>query len=284
MKATMIKTNTLPSPWDLHYFREIALTQNLSRASERLAVSQPALSLALKRLEEQLDTKLFARKRDGLELTAPGRILLQQSQALLENWKKMTVDIAKTQNEISGRFRLGCHASVAMYALKNVVPAIYRKFEGVELQLTHGLSRVVTEQVISGNLEFGLVINPIQHPDLVIHKLLKDEVGFWKSSHGSDDVLIYDPALVQSQNLLKKVKKTFRRTIVSDNLEVIAMLAKTGVGTAILPGRVAGHHDLKRVKVNFNFEDTLAFIYRGDLLKTAAIRALIEELKTSKVS
>lgn len=280
----MTKTNTLPNPWDLYYFQEIALTQNLSRAAERLAVSQPALSLAVKRLEDQLGAKLFTRKRDGLELTDAGRILLRQSHSLLEGWQKMTVDITKSQTGVSGRFRLGCHASVAMYALRNVVPTIYRKFEDIELQLMHGLSRVVAEQVISGSLEFGLVINPIQHPDLVIHKILKDEVGFWKSSGGSEDVLIYDPALLQSQNLLKKVKKTFRRTIISDNLEVIAMLAKGGAGTAILPGRVAENHDLKRVKVNFNFEDTLAFIYRGDLIKTAAIRALIDELKTLKVT
>jgi LysR family transcriptional regulator, cell division regulator len=277
-----MKTNILPSPWDLHYFQEAAATQNLSRTAERLAISQPALSLSLKRLEETLDTKLFLRKRDGLELTESGQILLLQSQALLAGWKKLTVDISKTKEEVSGRFRIGCHSSVAMYALKSVIPEIYRKFPTIEIQLVHQLSRVICEQVISGNIEFGLAINPVAHPDLVIYRLLSDEVGFWKSEGAAEDVLIYDPALVQSQNLLKKVKKTFKRTLVSDNLEVLAMLAKTGVGIAILPGRVAEQHGLKRIKSNFRFEDTLSLIYRSDLIKSAATRALIEELKALK--
>lgn len=277
-----MKTNTLPSPWDLHYFREAAETQNLSRAAERLAVSQPALSLSLKRLEEQLETKLFSRKRDGLELTGSGRILYKQSQRLLEDWNQLRTDVNKSATEIAGRFRIGCHPSVAMYALKDALPRIYEKYEKIEMHLVHGLSRVICEQVISGKIEFGLVINPIAHPDLVIQKLMQDEVGFWKSSGSSEEVLIYDPSLVQAQNLLKKVKKTFKRTIVSDNLEVIAMLAKTGVGTAILPGRVAENHNLKRVKMNFSFQDTLAFVYRGDLFKTAATRLLIEEFKSLK--
>lgn len=277
-----MKTNTLPNPWDLFYFRECAETQNLSRAAERLAVSQPALSLSLKRLEEQLDTKLFSRKRDGLELTDSGQILYRQSQKLIEDWNQLRSDVNQSATEIAGKFRLGCHASVAMYALKTILPKIYEKYEKIELHLIHGLSRVICEQVISGKIEFGLVINPIAHPDLVIQKLMQDEVGFWKSAGSKEDVLIYDPALVQAQNLLKKVKRTFKRTIVSENLEVIAMLAKTGVGTAILPGRVAENHQLKRVKTNFSFQDSLCFVYRGDLFKTAATRLLIEEFKALK--
>lgn len=283
--------HTFPGAWDLRYFQEIALAGNLSRAAERLGVGQPALSVALKRLERDLGTPLFFRRHRGLDLTAAGQRLLREANALLLSWEAIVSQTQRSETELVGRFSLGCHPSVAVYALKDAVRELYLEYPGVELQLRHGLSRTIGEGVISGTLDFGIVVNPVRHPDLVIHELAQDEVTFWRASHGLrselEDVLIYNPALAQSQALLKRLKKSvaFRRTLESDNLEVILSLARSGAGTAILPSRVAqaAGSQLSRCLGFPSYKDAITFIHRADLPKTASTRAVIGLFKRLQI-
>lgn len=279
--------NIYPHPWDLRYFQEIAATLNLSRASERLAVGQPALSLALKRLEESLQTKLFIRRNRGLSLTPAGEKLLRESNRLLSNWEAILYEVKRSETELVGQYRLGCHPSVAIYCLKRVLRQLYSECPGIEMRLTHGLSRVISEGVVSGTLDFGIVINPIQHPDLVINKLAIDEVCFWKSQNALEDVLIYNPELTQSQELLKKSKNkvSFKRTITSDNLELIASLTSTGTGIAILPDRVVRNlaPNVKKISGMPSYRDQVAFVYRADLPKSSSSKYIIKLLKSLSI-
>ncbi|NQW45984.1 MAG: LysR family transcriptional regulator [Deltaproteobacteria bacterium] len=111
------------------YFQEIAHTGNLSRASERLGVGQPGLSLAVKRLEDGLEVKLFLRRNLGLTLTSAGQRLLRESNRPLAAWESVVSETKKSETEMIGRFTLGCHTSVAIYALKNVMRDLYSSFE-----------------------------------------------------------------------------------------------------------------------------------------------------------
>lgn len=275
-----MKINTYPNPWDLRYFQEIAYTQNLSRAAERLGIGQPALSLSLKRLEEAMQTKLFYRRHKGLTLTSAGQRLLKESNRLLADWESLVAQTKKSQNDMVGRFSLGVHPSVALYSLNRALRKVYSDHQGIEIHLEHDLSRIINERVISGEIDFGIVVNPMRHPDLVIHKLATDEVGFWKVSGGIKDVLICNSHLHQTQSLLKKIKSKniFSRTLTSESLEVVASLAQAGLGTAILPQRVARFftRDLELVATLPVYQDEICFIYRSDIVKTSSSRYLID--------
>ncbi|MCY4644148.1 MAG: LysR family transcriptional regulator [Bacteriovoracales bacterium] len=277
--------NIYPTSWDLRYFQEIAHTANLSRAAERLGVGQPTLSLSLKRLENNLGAKLFLRRNRGLTLTPAGQRLLQESNRLLFHWESIVSEIKKSKTELVGRYSLGCHPSIAICVLKDILREFYVSFPGIEIQLTHGLSRIVCEGVISGTIDFGIVVNPVRHPDLVIHKLARDEVGFWKMPNSLKDVLIYHPSLIQTQSLLKKIKNKmfFKRSIVSENLEVIASLSGTGTGIAILPGRVAKAiaPQLKRMKNTPIYRDEITLVHRFDMPKTPGSKCIVNFMKSS---
>ncbi len=279
--------NTYPNSWDLRYFQEIAQAGNLTRAAERLGLGQPALSLSLKRLEDLFQMELFVRRHNGLVLTSAGQRLLRESNHLLAAWESVVSEAKKTKTEISGKFKIGCHPSVAIYALKEGLRDIYADYPGIEIELVHHLSRVICEKVISGTVDFGIVVNPSQHPDLLIHRLATDEVCFWKTQKGLEDVLIYNPDLLQSQALLAKLKKKkiFTRTITSDNLEVIATLAGAGAGVALLPSRVAGAiaPQLKRVEGFPVFMDEITFVHRVDLPKIASTKMIKDRLRTLKM-
>ena len=283
----IVNINIYPNPWDLRYFQEIALTLNLSRAAERLGVGQPALSLALKRLEEVLQVKLFLRRSRGLVLTSAGQKLLRESNRLLANWEAVVSETRKSETELVGRYTLGCHPSVAIYSLKNVLRDLYVSYTGIEIRLSHGLSRIICEGVISGSLDFGIVVNPVKHPDLIIHRLASDEVGFWETPQGLQDVLIYNPELIQSQALLKKIKKKFKfnRSIASENLEVIATLAASGTGVAILPSRVvkAIAPTLRKVEDSPIYMDEVTFMHRLDLPKSPSSECIIQRMKALSI-
>lgn len=263
----------LPSPAELTYFVEVANTLNISRASERLGISQPTLSLAIKRLEHSFGVPLLIRSKTGVKLTQSGQKLLQHARTLISDWENLRGDALKTETEIRGHYTIGCHPSVAVYSLPSILPRLLKENPLLEIRLVHDLSRKITEEVISFKVDFGIVVNPTEHPDLVIKLLCKDEVGFWVSGSRECDrtVLVCDPELMQTQALLKLTSKReakFTRTITSSNLEVVTAIVASGAGVGIIPGRVASR--LKSLgltpfeKDGHRVQDRVCLIYRAD--------------------
>ena len=111
----------LPSPSELQYFVEVANTLNISRASERLGVSQPTLSMAIKRMEDTFGVPLFHRSKQGVRLTSAGQRLVIQARHLINEWEKVRTETLKDEDLIRGRFSLGCHPSVGLYSLNHFV-------------------------------------------------------------------------------------------------------------------------------------------------------------------
>jgi len=276
----------LPSPADLRYFLEVYNVKNISRAAERLGITQPSLSLSLKRLEGLLTVKLFARSKSGVEPTREGDILAKDVESLLNEWGRIG-DKAKDANEsVKGSVRIGCHESVAMYAVKPWIKSLTSKYGELDVFFSHDLSRKVLEQVVSFKLDIGLVINPVPHPDLVIKELVMDEVTLRKSKNrgAKTSTLIYDPALTQVQSLLgslKKKKITFERHLTSSNLEFVEHLTSLGVGVGVLPSRVC-KSPMEAFEPSLKpFKDKLCLVYRADLPKTKSFEVVIEEIKNS---
>ncbi len=284
----------LPSPAELQYFLEIANTQNISRAAERLGISQPTLSLAVRRLEDSIGVPLLIRTKSGVKLTKAGDKLVVRARSLVQQWTDLKDETKKDQDLVSGAYTVGCHPSVALYSL-GFVSNLLEQNPGLEIKLIHDLSRKITEDVISFKIDFGIVVNPTRHPDLVIRPLLRDEVTFWKSELSTkqqdpftgEGVLICDTDLLQTQSLLKQVKQKkmeFGRTITSSSLEVIANLVVDGAGIGILPGKVAGRYKgqgIKKVNNAPQFHDRICLVYRADAQNSGTGRYLGKEIERS---
>jgi DNA-binding transcriptional LysR family regulator len=271
---------------DLKYFLEVAKTGNITRASERLGVTQPSITLALRRLEEKTGIILLERSRKGTSLTRQGEGLFKIGERMLIEWERDTRMIAQGQQEPMGRYSLGVHSSVAQYSLGTFLPQLLEKYPALEFNLIHDLSRKITEQVISRECDIGLVINSIPHPDLVIHKIMSDQVSLYKHSAYKGDVLIFDPLLKQSQFLLKNIKKIFayKRVIHSSSLDVIRDLCKNKAGMAILPSRVAAiSNELKVVPNAPICKDELSLIYRVERRTELSFKELITAIRKCEV-
>src|SRR4051812_8184466 len=107
----------LPNASDLTYFVEAATVLNLSRAAERLGISQPSLSLAIQRLEHAIGTELMLRSKKGVTLTQAGKLLLAHSRELLQKWESIKGRARASAQEVSGAYTIGAHVSVALYSL-----------------------------------------------------------------------------------------------------------------------------------------------------------------------
>lgn len=276
------------NPSDLQYFFETARTLNISRAAERLGVGQPTVSQAIRRLERHFGTALFDRYKTGVRLTAAGTRLAAEGRGALDGWRRLREAVTASEAEIQGQFTIGCHPSVAQYALPPFLKSLLAEHPRLEIQLKHGLSREITEDVVSFRVDFGLVINPVAHPDLVVRELSRDRVGFWAATGALEDTLIHEPSLLQTQSLLKKARSRkihFKRQIESSSLETIAAVAEGGCGVAILPACVARRFPkLKPYGKNLPyFEDRLCLAYRADRKHSAAARAIIAAVGKARI-
>lgn len=275
----------LPSSADLAYFMETAHTGNISRAAERLGISQPSLSLALQRLEAAAGETLLVRGKKGVVLTRAGFALLAGARGLVQEWEKLRGAAHAAREDVGGRYTLGCHSSVALYGVPHILPPLMKKYPDLEVKLAHDLSRRVLEGVVSMTIDVGIAVNPLRHPDLVIHTLCRDEVTLWRSPKiKNKDVLICDEDLAQAQDImrrLKKGKKHFSRLITSNSLENIVALTEAGAGCGILPAQVAqrARTPLQRVKDAPVFYDEHCLAYRVENKNVRSIQVLAEAIR-----
>jgi DNA-binding transcriptional LysR family regulator len=288
----------MPSPSDLTYFVEVATSQNISRAAERLGISQPSLTLAIQRLEQSVGTPLLIRSKKGVTLTQAGKQLQAYARELLQRWETVKGHALASAHETQGNFRIGCHPSVALYSLGGFLPDLLEKHPKLEVKLLHDLSRKIVESVIRMETDIGIAVNPVRHPDLLIRKLCDDEVTFWVGAgkrkvqdfRSGDAVLICDPELIQSQDLMKKLRKAgiqYGRLLPSSSLEVVTSLVAQGAGIGVIPGRVAsqaschGKRGLRRVPKAPVFYDEICLLYRVENRSIRAIQAISESILSS---
>ncbi len=187
---------------DVKYYITVCETLNITRASEIVGISQPALSYVIKRLESELGGQLLIRLKNGIQLTKLGKEFKGRSRRLLYEWEQAQNLANPETGLVQGSYTFAIHPSVALYALEFFIPKLQADFFSLDFKFIHGLSREMTEKVISWEADFGIVVNPIKHPDLVIRKLYNDEVTIFYTKD-SQDKLIYDQNLAQSQYITR---------------------------------------------------------------------------------
>lgn len=283
----------LPSANEIAYFIEVSKCLNLSRASERLGISQPSLSLAIKRLEQNMGVALFIRHKQGVSLTQAGKQLVVHARQMMQYWENTKSKALASHDSVQGFYTIGCHSAIAAYLLADFLPQLLANHPKLELHFRHDISRKMTEEIINLSCDLGIIVNPIAHPDLIIRKLFDDKVTFWiakdslnkQAIHHPDRVILCDPSLTQTQWLLKQREKLglqANRVLTSSSLETIVSMALTGCGIAILPERVAnylGRNHLICVDSNLYYHDEICLVYRHENRDLFAIQSIINALK-----
>ena len=146
----------------LRYFLEVAREENMSKAAERLHVSQSTLSKQLRKLEEELGKKLFLRHSFSIELTDEGRLLRKRAEDLLSMADKITAEFSAMDDVIGGEIYLGCAESFQIRYLARVIRKFKERYPAFHYHITSGDTEQVTEKLEKGVLDFAVVV---EEPD-----------------------------------------------------------------------------------------------------------------------
>lgn len=262
---------------DLENFLMVANSKTLSEASEKLEMAQPSLSLGIKKIETELGVTLFIRSRDGIKLTPQGKNLLP----LAENALGILGQIRGEKKTI--RFRVGCHPSVGMFILGDFLKLMHKVAPRIDFEVKSGSSMEVNKMVALGDVDFGVVMNPMALQGLITRYIGEDDVHVWEAKSRYQDKLIYNPNMIQANSILSRWKASPSETIEVQNLELIANLVNSGAGVGILPSQVvkAQRYNLKVVPNTPSFKDKLALVCYPEMVKSEEGKLIFEALKNS---
>lgn len=262
---------------DLENFIVVANSRTLSEASEKLEMAQPSLSLAIKKLEGELNLPLFVRGRNGIKLTPQGRMILPEAESAL----KLLFKIKGAPANLS--FKIGCHPSVGMFLLGRFLKSMNQYSSNLNLTIVNGSSSEINKKVAEGEVDFGLVMNPLPIPGLITKLIGEDDVAVWESSKRYSDRIVYNPDMLQSTAIMSRWKSAPAERIEVANLELLANLVESGAGYGILPGQVvrAQRLTLQRVEGTPTYKDKLALVCYPEIIKSKEGKIIFEELKKS---
>ncbi|MDQ2899822.1 MAG: LysR family transcriptional regulator [Acidobacteriota bacterium] len=142
--------------YPLHVFLTIANEKSFSRAAEKLFRTQPAVSLALQRLETDLGEKLIDRSGKELILTDAGRTVMEYARRFENLTAELGNSIAELRDNSAGRLAIGANESTALYLLRHI-ERYRRLYPKVKIQIRRSLSSRIPAELIDGNLELGVI-------------------------------------------------------------------------------------------------------------------------------
>jgi LysR family transcriptional regulator, hydrogen peroxide-inducible genes activator len=158
----------------LQYFVALAELRHFGKAAERCCVTQPALSMQIKELEDTLGVELVERTRGHIELTADGRAIVGRAHTLL-NAARDLQDYARHKREtLSGDLRLGVIPSVAPYLLPKVLPAVQSRYPALQMKLHETLTQALVAELVDGALDAIILALPVSDARLETMSLFDD--------------------------------------------------------------------------------------------------------------
>lgn len=149
----------------LAYFVEVAHTLHFTRAAENIGVSQPTLSKQIRVLENSVGTRLFSRHSTGIALTSAGEALLPHAQRMLINADSALRSVGEVAELKRGRVRLGATPSTLDGLLPPILMDFHQLHPGVEFEIHEAGSRVLSEELHTGNIDIALLIVPVVTDD-----------------------------------------------------------------------------------------------------------------------
>jgi len=160
----------------LRYFLEVARVGNFTRAAEGLHIAQPALSMAIKKLESELDLVLLNRQDKKVSLTGEGEIFLPHAKRILDDLKAAELEMAELKGLTKGEVRLGIPPMISAYFFPDIIRDFKRSYPQLHLSvLGEGAARI-QKMVASGELDMGVVAGGNVPETLDARRFVRDEI------------------------------------------------------------------------------------------------------------
>lgn len=242
---------------ELRYVVAVARERHFGRAAETCFVSQPTLSVGIKKLEEELGVAIFERGSSEITLTPVGEQIVAQAERLLEDAAAIKIIAQQSSDPLMHPLRLGAIYTIGPYLLPQILPLLRERAPAMQLIIQENYTSNLREQLKRGKLDLIIISLPFSEPGVVVQPVYDEPFQLaMPANHGwakqesiapgsltdetvlllgaghcfRDQVLQMCPQLGHSQT-----PNGMQQTLEGSSLETIRYMVASGVGMTILP-------------------------------------------------
>jgi len=241
---------------ELRFVVALAKIKNFKKAADASFITQPALSLAVKKLEDELGVMLFERSRKEISLTTIGELVVQQATKVLEEAERVKEIAKHGQNQLSGQLKLGAIYSVGPYLIPELIPLLRQAAPEMPLLIEENLTANLENQLKGGVIDLAIIALPFNIPGINTIPLYEEEFAVvvpsgheWakRKSIAADElnqekVLLLSSGHCFSNQVIKSCPSLTRKgeVLQGNSLETIRNMVASNLGITVLPISATG--------------------------------------------
>ncbi|MGB1090781.1 MAG: LysR substrate-binding domain-containing protein [Oceanobacter sp.] len=286
---------------ELKYIVTLAQERHFGRAAEKCFVSQPTLSVAIKKLEGELDIAIFERSKSSVSVTPLGERIVAQAQRVLEEARTIRELATSGKDQLASPLKIGAIFTIGPYLFPHLVPQVYQHAPGMPLYIEENYTGVLRRQLRDGELDAIIIALPFNEPDVLTRPLYDENFLVvlpknhpWKSQETIDpdqladeDLLMLgeghcfrDQVFEHCPALTRKHHTRLGSVMEGSSLETLKHMVGTGLGITVLPESAISNLD-RNLVITRPFSSpapfrTVALAWRASFPRGQAIDLLIE--------
>jgi len=236
---------------ELKFIIAVAQERNFRRAAEKCFVTQPALSLAIKKLEEELNVIIFERSRSDVSMTEIGAKIVEQASKVIEEaaYIKQLAELGK--NQLKGVLKLGMIHSVGPYLLPEIIPILRKTAPDMPLEVEENLTSHLETQLKNNVIDAAIIALPFDVSGLQYRALYDEEFDVVVPSHhhwaqrkhikpeelSNEKVLLLNSGHCFSNQVTRACPELSRKgeVLQGNSLETIRNMVASNLGITVLP-------------------------------------------------
>ena len=237
---------------ELRYIVAVAQELNFRRAAEKAYISQPALSLAIQKLEQELAVQIFERGKNNISVTPTGQAIIEQAQRVLEEAERIREIALLGQSQLDSPLRIGVIHSVGPYLLPDLIPALKSIAPHMPLEVEENITENLESRLRNGKLDVIIIALPFGDASILTRPLYDEPFSVvvniehhWfarRSIHAQEltgeKVLLLDNGHCFSNQVVEACPELNRKGVEiqqGTSLETIRNMVASGLGITVLP-------------------------------------------------
>ncbi len=289
---------------DLKYLLAVTSERNFRKAAEKCFVTQPTLSIAIQRLEEELGVKIFERSKAGITLTDIGATLIEQAQRVLDEAAKLKALAAQGHDPLAGPLKVGVIYSVGPYLLPDLIPSLQKIAPMMPLAVEENITAHLEARLKSGALDAIIIALPFGNGNIVTRALYDEPFDVivphsheWAGKEkvkardlAKQHVLLLDSGHCFSNQVAEACPKLGSKpdTQPGNSLETIRNMVASGLGISVLPASATGGNYRSKLVKAIPFASPvpsrrIAMAWRKGFARERAIETLVDAIGRTKI-
>lgn len=241
---------------DMRYLIALARERHFARAAERCNISQPTLSVAIKKMEGELGAALFERSSAELRLTPLGERIVEQATRVIEEAVRLDEIAAQGRDPLKGSLRIGVIYTIAPYLLPKLVPALHQRAPDMPLFLKEDFTINLLAALKAGELDVLVLALPVLSPGIVTQTLYEEPFRVlvprdhpWEAAPDAREIVPDQMLMLGQGNCFRdqileacpqlNEPRGLERAVEGGSLETLRHMVASGAGVAIMPSTAA---------------------------------------------